>query len=113
VCEGVGGLMVPFTSGYLVRDLAMALDMPVVVAARPGLGTINHTLLTIEAAHAGGLTVAAVVITPWPERPEDIHRSNRQTIETLGAVRVACLPRTTPDSLADAGAELPLDELLG
>jgi dethiobiotin synthetase len=104
---------VPFTSGYLVRDLAMALDMPVVVAARAGLGTINHTLLTIEAARAGGLTVAAVVITPWPERPEDIHRSNRETIETLGAVRVARLPRTTPDSLADAGAELPLDELLG
>jgi dethiobiotin synthetase len=113
VCEGVGGLMVPFTAGYLVRDLAIALDLPVLVAARPGLGTINHALLTLEAARAGGLTVAAVVITPWPERPEAIHRSNRETIETLGAVRVCCLPRTTPDSLASAGAELPLDELLG
>jgi dethiobiotin synthetase len=113
VCEGVGGLMVPFTPGYLVRDLAMALDLPVLVAARPGLGTINHTLLTIEAARAGGLTVAAVVITPWPDPPEDIHRSNRETIETLGAVRVCCLPHTTPDSLADAGSTLPLGELLG
>src|SRR5918912_1184796 len=46
VCEGVGGLMVPLTPGYLVRDLAVELDLPLVIAARPGLGTINHSLLT-------------------------------------------------------------------
>ena len=49
----------PITPGYLVRDLAVDLALPVVIAARPGLGTINHTLLTVEAARAGGLTVAA------------------------------------------------------
>ncbi len=42
---------------------------PVVVAARPGLGTINHTLLTLRAARAAGLDVRAVVLTPWPGRP--------------------------------------------
>ena len=52
VCEGVGGLLVPITPGYLVRDLAVDLALPVVIAARPGLGTINHTLLTVEAARA-------------------------------------------------------------
>ena len=113
VCEGVGGLMVPLTTGYLVRDLALALGLPLLVAARPGLGTINHALLTVEAAHAGGLRVAAVVITPWPSEPEAIHRSNRETIESLGGVRVCGLPQTTPDRLAQAGAALPLDDLLG
>ena len=53
VVEGVGGLLVPLTPGYLVRDLARELGLPLVVAARPALGTINHTLLTLEAARAG------------------------------------------------------------
>jgi dethiobiotin synthetase len=113
VCEGVGGLLVPLTTGYLVRDLALELDLPLVVAARPGLGTINHTLLTLEAAGTAGLDVAAVVITPWPEEPSDMERSNRDTIETLGDVRVCGLQATAPDRLAEAGAALPLDDLLG
>jgi dethiobiotin synthetase len=113
ICEGVGGLLVPLTTGYLIRDLALELDLPVVVAARPGLGTINHTLLTLEAARAAGLEVAAVVITPWPEEPSDMERSNRETIETLGDVRVCGLAATAPDRLAEAGATLPVDELLG
>src|SRR3954468_22820691 len=113
VCEGVGGLLVPLTTGYLVRDLALELDLPLVVAARPGLGTINHTLVTLEAARAAGLEVAAVVITPWPQAPSDMERSNRATIETLGDVRVCGLPATAPDRLAEAGTRLPLDELLG
>lgn len=112
VCEGVGGLLVPLSPGYLVRDLALDLDLPLVVAARPGLGTINHTLLTVEAARTGGLAVAAVVITPWPGEPEGIHVSNRETIESLGDVRVCTLPPTTPGRLAEAGEALPLDELL-
>ena len=106
VCEGVGGLMVPITPGYLVRDLAIDLALPVVVAARPALGTINHTLLTVEAARAGGLTVAGVVMTPWPDEPTPMERSNRDTIARLGNVSVTGLPHTTPDRLAEAGSAL-------
>ena len=113
VCEGVGGLLVPLTAGYLVRDLALDLDLPLVVAARPGLGTINHTLLTLEAARTGGLRVAAVVITPWPEEPDGMQRSNRETIESLGDVRVCGLPHTDPSGLTQAGDSLPLDAMLG
>ena len=91
VCEGVGGLMVPLSPGYLVRDLAVDLGLPLIVAASPALGTINHTLLTIEAARAAGLAVAAVVLTPWPEQPSTIEESNRETIARLGAVRVETL----------------------
>jgi dethiobiotin synthetase len=112
ICEGVGGLMVPLTRGYLVRDLALDLDLPVVVAARPAVGTISHTLLTLEAARTAGLDVRAVVLTPWPEEPGELERSNRETIESLGQVPVAGLPRTDPSSLAQAGGRLPIDDWL-
>ncbi|MCU0258321.1 MAG: dethiobiotin synthase, partial [Solirubrobacteraceae bacterium] len=61
--EGAGGLLVPITRGYLIRDYALDLGLPLIVAARPGLGTINHTLLTIESARAAGLRVLGVVLT--------------------------------------------------
>jgi dethiobiotin synthetase len=108
VCEGVGGLLVPLTTGYSVRDLAVDLGLPLVVAARTGLGTINHTLLTVEAARTVGLEVAGIVMTPWPEQPEPIAVSNRRTVEQLSGVPVGGLPRTTPGTLAEAGAALPL-----
>ena len=57
ICEGVGGFLVPLTTDYLVRDLARDLGMPVTIVASPGLGTINHTLLTIEAVRDAGLQV--------------------------------------------------------
>jgi dethiobiotin synthetase len=112
VCEGVGGLLVPLTPSYLIRDLAVDLALPVVVAARTGLGTINHSLLTIEAARAAGLTVAGVAMTPWPEEPAQIERSNRETVEQLGGVAVAGLAPTNPGALAAAGEALPLDDWL-
>jgi len=111
VAEGVGGLLVPLTREHTVRDLAVALGLPLVIAARPGLGTISHTLLTIEAARAAGLTVAGVVITPWPDEPTVMERSNRETIARLGGVEVAALPLLpdgSPASLAASGATLPL-----
>ncbi len=111
VCEGVGGLLVPLTPGYLIRDLALDLNLPLVIAARPGLGTINHTLLTIEAARAAGLDPVGVVMTPWPEG-DDMARSNREAVESLGNVRVSALPRVTRDELASAGERLPLDDWL-
>jgi len=116
IAEGVGGLLVPLAPGYLVRDLARDLGLPLVVAARPGLGTINHTLLTLEAARAAGLTVAGVVMTPWPDAPSFMEQDNRATIERLGAVEVAVLPRMPRADvalLAAAGAELPLERWLG
>jgi dethiobiotin synthetase len=112
IAEGVGGLLVPITPGYLVRDLAIDVGLPVLIAARTGLGTINHTLLTIEAARAAGLTVAGVVMTPWPDTPEPIELSNRATVERLGGAPVSGLPPTDPGSLASAGSHLPVDEWL-
>ncbi len=109
VAEGVGGLLVPLTLGYTVRDLAVELGWPVVVAARPGLGTINHSLLTVEAARAAGLDVRAVVVTPWPAAPSVMERSNVEAIARLGGVEVATLGAVgvEVDQLARAGATLP------
>jgi dethiobiotin synthetase len=101
VCEGVGGFLVPLTPDYLVRDLARDLALPVVVAASPGLGTINHTLLTIQAVRAAGLELAAVVLTPWPSEPSAMQLSNLETIRELGSVPVETLPRL---DLTDPGS---------
>ena len=98
VCEGVGGFLVPLTPDYLVRDLARQLAMPVVIAAPPGLGTINHSLLTLEAVRAAGLEAAAVVLTPWPGDPSELERSNRETIASIGEVTVLTLPQLDPAS---------------
>jgi dethiobiotin synthetase len=92
VCEGVGGLLVPLAGPYLIRDLAVDLGYPLVVVAPPGLGTINHTLLTLESARAAGLEIATVVLTPWSEEPTAIERSNLETIASLGEVTVQTLP---------------------
>lgn len=112
VVEGVGGLLVPLAHEYLVRDFAGEIGLAIVIVARPGLGTINHTLLTIEAARAVALPVAGVVMTPWPEAPSAMERSNWETIERFGEVRMAGLPQTDRAGLAEAGAALPVSDWL-
>ncbi len=109
IAEGVGGLLVPLTLGYTIRDLVVDLGWPLVIAARPGLGTINHSLLTVEAARAAGLDVRAVVLTPWPGEPSVMERSNLDAIARLGGVQVATLGEVGlgVDQLARAGATLP------
>jgi dethiobiotin synthetase len=109
VVEGVGGLLAPLADDYTVCDLASTLGLPVVIAARPGLGTINHTLLTLACARAAGLDVAAVVLTPWPDRPTAMHSSNRSTIARLGQVAVETLgwvAGPSPTELKRAGSRL-------
>jgi dethiobiotin synthetase len=83
-----------------------------VIAARPGLGTINHSLLTIEAARAVALRVQAVVLTPWPDEPSPMELSNMETIERFAELPVLGLPRATPETLAEAGAGLPVSDWL-
>lgn len=112
VTEGVGGFMVPLTYNYLVRDLAVDLGYPVLVAARPGLGTLNHTRLTVDAVRAAELDVAGVVLTPWPDQPDPLAASNRRTLERIVGARIFGLEPTSPDRLAAAGSRLPIHEWL-
>jgi dethiobiotin synthetase len=108
VVEGVGGLMVPLTPHYLIRDFALDLRMPLVVVARAGLGTINHTLLTVDVARSVGLDVASIVLTPWPERPNAMELSNRMTIAERTRLPVYSLPnlKVTHDGVEPLGDEL-------
>jgi dethiobiotin synthetase len=110
IVEGVGGLLVPLADDFTVRDLAVELALPLLIATSPGLGTINHTLLTIEAARAVGLSVAAVVLTPWPSEPSQMERSNRETVARLGTIEVATLDGiASPDiaNLVGLGERVP------
>jgi len=69
IVEGIGGLLCPISDDFWVIHLAMMMALPVVIVARPGLGTINHTLLTIHAARSAGLRVAGVVINRYIADP--------------------------------------------
>jgi dethiobiotin synthase len=82
VVEGAGGLMVPLTDTAYVIDLAAELHLPLILVARSTLGTINHTLLSLEAIRRRGLPLAGVVIN-GPETPH-----NRAAIERYGRVEV-------------------------
>jgi dethiobiotin synthetase len=93
VCEGVGGLLVPLSPTWSVRSLAVELGYPLVVVAPPGLGSINHTLLTVESARQVGLKIAAIVLNPWPADPTPIEADNRETIAALSGVPVITLPQ--------------------
>ncbi|HEY1523327.1 MAG TPA: dethiobiotin synthase [Solirubrobacteraceae bacterium] len=115
IVEGAGGLLVPLAADYDMRALAQDLGLGVVIATRPTLGTINHTLLTLEAARAAGLEVVGVVMTPWRSDPSVMELSNRTSIAHRGEIEVSALPeieRPEPELLATAGMELPLSNWL-
>ena len=62
--EGVGGLMVPITQRYTIADLALEMQLPLIIVSRVQIGTLNHTLLTINAARQHGLKVKGVILNP-------------------------------------------------
>jgi dethiobiotin synthetase len=94
IVEGAGGLMVPLCGGLLVADLARELELPLLVVGRPGLGTINHTVLTCFAAQQLGLQVAGVIINGMPEAPDLAEQSAPHQIGSLcGTAVLGVWPR--------------------
>ena len=88
--EGAGGLLVELTAdGATLRDLASALSAPVLVVVEPGLGTLNHTALTLEGLAAKSLSCAGLVIGAWPAQPGAAEKSNRDALAKLAPVRAA------------------------
>jgi len=89
--EGAGGLLAPMGPGWTVADLALALDLALLVVARPGLGTVNHTLLTVREARRYGLSVLGVVINesaPVSRADDPSVATNAELIEAFGQVPV-------------------------
>lgn len=105
VVEGAGGVLVPIDAKRHMIDLMARLALPVVVVARSRLGTINHTLLTVEALRARGCAIAGIVLD-GPADPE-----NRRAIESFGQVRVIAevppLAHVTQATIAQLAATWP------
>jgi dethiobiotin synthetase len=94
VVEGIGGLMVPIKENYYVVDIARELGLPLLVVAKPGLGTVNHTILTVKCALHEGLDVAGVIINY--SRPPDGSLAEKTNPKLLGQICPAPIIGTFP-----------------
>ena len=87
IVEGAGGIMAPIYKKYLFLDFISALNLPIIIVSRPGLGTINHTLLTISAAKGRGVNIIGVVINYAGQIKNDISvKTNPKIIESIGGI---------------------------
>lgn len=116
VVEGAGGLRVPIAPGYFMADLASDLALPLIVVARTTLGTLNHTLLTVQCAKASGLEVAGIVMNQtFPPGGSLAEKRNPGTLERLsGAPVVGTFPfleRVTAEAI-DRAAKACFEQLL-
>lgn len=107
VVEGAGGLLCPVSDEFWMIHLAMMLALPVVIVARAGLGTINHTLLTLHAARSAGLYVAGVVVNRYAVAGYDCQdpsvATNPAQIAARGGARVlAVVPEEADSSVEEA-----------
>ena len=112
IVEGAGGLLVPLAGGWTMADLAAALGAELVVVVRPGLGTLNHTALTLEAARNRGLTVAGLVISGWPDDPGVTERTNLDRLAAMAPI-LHRIPLVGGLSVEDGGSVGLLDKLAG
>lgn len=94
VVEGAGGFLVPLAKDLLVADLVEELSLPLLIVARPNLGTVNHTLMTCECARSRGIEVMGVVINGQPEHPGPAELYAARLISEYASVLIpAVLPR--------------------
>jgi dethiobiotin synthase len=109
--EGAGGLLVPIDPQRTMADLAAALELPILIVARPTLGTINHTLLTVEAARSRGLNVLGVVFSRADTRVGPEESWTPSQIARHGKVRLFCTlehgDSLTPDQAAEIWNAIP------
>jgi dethiobiotin synthetase len=102
--EGAGGIMVPFSDGVTMIDLARLLGLPVIVVARPGLGTLNHTLLTLEAIERRGLSTLGIVISNFPDDPGLDELTNPGVLTRISPVPILGVLPHDPGLDVDAGS---------
>lgn len=92
--EGLGGVLAPLGGPYFVADLMARLNLPVWVVARAGLGTLNHTLLTVEALKTRGLTIRRILLNGYKGR--DLSEgSNGRLLKKISGIRVTEIPHTS------------------
>ncbi|MCK4947930.1 MAG: dethiobiotin synthase [Candidatus Aureabacteria bacterium] len=88
IVEGAGGLLVPITENYLYADLIKDMAIEIIIVSNIELGTINHTLLTVECAKKRGMGIKGIIFNNVPEILTDIHRDNMRIIPLLSGVKV-------------------------
>ena len=88
IVEGCGGFLVPITSNCMVSDLARDMKLPVIIVAKAGLGSINHTLLTLDHARRSGIKVIGVIINKTSRNIQMSEETNPQVIKTFGKVPI-------------------------
>jgi dethiobiotin synthetase len=104
VVEGAGGLYVPLVdNNFLVLDLARWLGLPVLVVARPGLGTINHTVMTVKTAQQAGLPVVGIIINQYPDEPNLAARTNPEIIAAVSGRPILAKVPVIADLESDQG----------
>jgi dethiobiotin synthetase len=116
IVEGIGGLMVPLEGRWTVRDLARELGGPVAIVSRDGLGTINHTALTVECARAAGLDLRGIILNRLPEAASEMSsETNAREIEDLTGVRIIAQlgPVENSETGRDEAAQAFGDDTLG
>ncbi len=114
VVEGAGGLYVPLIgTRFLVLDLVSWLRLPLLVVARPGLGTINHTALTVMTARQNGLPVAGVILNRYPDKPSLAEETNPEVIEAITEVPVLGKVPEVADLNSPAGKQTFLTAMDG
>lgn len=108
--EGAGGWLAPITDDRAVADLASGLQAPILIVARAGLGTINHTLLTIESVRARGLRIAGVVLNEVSQQTDESSQTNAEQIEAFSGVPVfGTVPYGDPLQIKKRGIAVTLD----
>jgi dethiobiotin synthetase len=108
--EGAGGLLAPLSGERTMADLACDLDAELVVVTRPGLGTLNHTALTLDAARHRGLRLAGLVVCGWPRTPSLAEETNLVRLRSMAPL-IAVVRRIRGLSVDDGRAE-PLQRAL-
>ncbi len=114
IVEGCGGLFVPIAENYFLSDLILDLDIPAIVVARSGLGSINHSLLTIKQAKALGIKILGLVLNKTSkQKPTLAERTNPKVLKNLaGVTLLGCLPyisRTNEKNILNLRKKIKID----
>lgn len=109
VVEGAGGIGVPLSQDakriVMTADLIRLLQIPLLIVTRPGLGTINHTLMTVSYAREKGIHVAGILVNQWPDSPTEMEKDNIDMLEKVCGVPIVgllpCIPEPVEEKIKD------------
>jgi dethiobiotin synthetase len=117
VVEGIGGIMVPLSEKFYVSDFVKLTGLPTIIVTRPSLGTLNHTILTVNGCRQSGLFIAGIVVNIMPARASTVERYAPETIARLTGIPIlGIIPKFQRPSYVSVGRHIQktidLDQLV-